>query len=184
MEGEGFGYVPPKYIPLWQSELQQRDVDDDRMPESAAPQWTSGICACCDDIHSCCIGVICPCYLFGKNAEYLGSGTLVGSCMTHCILWGLVNALCCLLTGGGALIGLPGGCFVACYACGYRRTLRAKYNLPDAPCGDLGTHLFCHVCAVCQEHREIRDRSQDDIKRAQVKAPSIQTMESSASPKK
>jgi hypothetical protein len=28
----------------------------------------------------------------------------------------------------GILLGLP-GCFVACYACGYRRVLREKYNL-------------------------------------------------------
>lgn len=74
-----------------------------------------------------CIGLVCPCFLFGKNAEFLGSGTWMGSCMTHFILWGLVNGLCCLLTDG-ILLGLPGS-FVACYACGYRRALRTKYNL-------------------------------------------------------
>lgn len=73
------------------------------------------------------IGLLCPCYLFGKNAEFLGSGTLAGSCLTHFILWGLVNTFCCMLTDG-ILLGLP-GCFVACYACGYHRTLRSKYNL-------------------------------------------------------
>lgn len=74
-----------------------------------------------------CIGIICPCFLFGKNAETLGSGTLMGSCMTHFILWALVNTVCCLLTEG-ILLGLP-GCFIACYACGYRRELRLRYNL-------------------------------------------------------
>lgn len=74
-----------------------------------------------------CIGLFCPCYLFGKNAEFLGSGTLMGSCTTHFILWVLVNTVCCLLTDG-IFLGIP-GCFVACYACGYRRTLRSKYNL-------------------------------------------------------
>ena len=29
----------------------------------------------------------------------------------------------------------------------------------DAPCGDFMTHLCCHICANCQEHREIRERS-------------------------
>ena len=74
-----------------------------------------------------CIGFFCPCFLFAKNAEFLGSGTLVGSCMTHLIFWALVNTVCCFLSDG-ILLGLP-GCFVACYACGYRRALRSKYNI-------------------------------------------------------
>lgn len=80
--------------------------------------------------HFCsgCIGLFCPCFLFGKNAEFLGSGTLVGSCMTHLIMYALFYTVCCPLTEG-FLLGLP-GCFVSCYACGYRRALRSKYNLP------------------------------------------------------
>lgn len=74
-----------------------------------------------------CVGLFCPCFLFGKNAEFLGSGTLVGSCMGHFVLLALFNALCCLLTEG-ILLPLP-GCFVACYSCGYRSALRSKYNL-------------------------------------------------------
>lgn len=74
-----------------------------------------------------CIGLFCPCFLFGKNAEFLGSGTLTGSCATHFVLWALFNSLCCLLTDG-LFFGFP-GCFVACYACGYRQALRSKYNL-------------------------------------------------------
>lgn len=86
-----------------------------------------------------CMGLVCPCFLFGKNAEFLGSGTLVGSCMTHFVLWGLVNGLCCLLTDG-ILLGLPGS-LVACYACGYRRALRTKYNLQVS-----NWPLGCHYC--------------------------------------
>lgn len=74
-----------------------------------------------------CIGLFFPCFLFGKNAEFLGSGTLVGSCITHFILWAFVNTLCCVLSQG-CLLALP-GCFVSCYACGYRKTLRSRYNL-------------------------------------------------------
>ncbi|MBA0697272.1 hypothetical protein Goari_020818, partial [Gossypium aridum] len=114
---------------------------------------------------------------------FLGSGTLVGSCITHFILWALVNTLCCVLTQGFYL-ALPGfGCFISCYACGYRRALRSRYDLQEAPCGDFATHFFCHLCAICQEYREIRERAEDpkppDLNLAVVTAPDVQTMESS-----
>lgn len=133
--------------------------------------------------HQGCIGCLCPCYLFGKNAEFLGSGTFMGSCVTHFILWSLVNTACCLLTDG-LFLGLP-GCLVSCYACGYRNTLRSKYNLPEAPCGDFVSHFCCHLCAICQEYREIRERAGDseatDMKLAVVTAPPVQTMQSDSS---
>lgn len=193
------GYVPPPYLPLGQSDSVVEDFDsslasnenvngtqdstsaDPRRPiaQQDPTQWSSGICACCDDMQSCCIGTLCPCYLFGKNAEFLGSGTLAGSCMTHFILWGLFNSLCCMFTGG-ILTVIPGAT-VACYACGYRKALRTKYNIQEAPCGDLTTHAFCHLCANCQEYREIRERSDGSVSVLEfpaVTAPPAQTMES------
>ncbi|GJN06251.1 hypothetical protein PR202_ga23960 [Eleusine coracana subsp. coracana] len=132
-----------------------------------------------------CIGATCPCFLFGKNAQFLGSGTLAGSCTTHCMLWGLLTSFCCVFTGG-LVLAVPGSA-VACYACGYRSALRAKYNLPlfiqkyclqEAPCGDLTTHLFCHLCAICQEYREIRERTGNSISSApNVTPPPVQTMD-------
>ncbi|KAK1404561.1 protein PLANT CADMIUM RESISTANCE 10 [Heracleum sosnowskyi] len=178
-------YMPPPYIPLDQSDPEveitpSNNGDPLRDHVSNGPaQWSSGICACCDDMPSCCVGLICPCFLFGKNAEFLGSGTVSGSCMTHLILWSLVNTVCCLLTEG-VLLGLP-GCLIACYACGYRRELRTKYNLQEAPCGDFVTHFFCHLCALCQEYREIRERTGNnyspDLTIVEVTAPPVQTME-------
>jgi len=123
-----------------------------------------------------CIGATCPCFLFGKNAQFLGSGTLAGSCTMHCMLWGLLTSLCCVFTGG-LVLAVPGSA-VACYACGYRSALRTKYNLPEAPCGDLTTHLFCHLCAICQEYREIRERTGSSSSSApNVTPPPVQTMD-------
>ncbi|KAH1223227.1 Protein PLANT CADMIUM RESISTANCE 10 [Glycine max] len=224
------GYVPPAYIPLGPSDSEAVDVSllqrsSTNGSNQMQAQWSSGICACCDDMQSC-IGCLCPCFLFGKNADFLGSGTFLGSCVTHFILWSVVNTACCLLTDG-LFWGLP-GCLVSCYACGYRKALRSKYNLPvmllqlcfaltlyskvkeqfldyeegrfllkcfwycetllnehspkEAPCGDFVTHFCCHPCAICQEYREIRERSGDceatDLKLAVVTAPPIQTMHS------
>ncbi|KAK1664123.1 hypothetical protein QYE76_052282 [Lolium multiflorum] len=182
MAGKG-SYVPPQYVPLY-----GLDTEEDRVPaveENIAArhqlsrdptQWSSGICACFDDPQSCCIGAACPCFLFGKNAQFLGSGTLAGSCTTHCMLWGLLTSFCCLCTGG-LVLAVPGSA-VACYACGYRQALRTKYNLPEAPCGDLTTHLFCHLCAICQEYREIRERTDSNNSSApDVTPPPVQTMD-------
>lgn len=56
------GYVPPAYIPLGQSDLEPHtvhpgeDVSVLRQPSSDLPvQWSSGICACCDDMPSCMV---------------------------------------------------------------------------------------------------------------------------------
>ncbi|XP_068660366.1 protein PLANT CADMIUM RESISTANCE 10 isoform X1 [Aristolochia californica] len=134
MKGQS-GYTPPRYIPLDQTDLERETVprstvSSHQQVSHDPTQWSSGICACCDDMQSCCIGLFCPCVLFGKNAEFLGAESWTGPCMTHFILWGLVNGLCCMLTDG-LLLGIPGS-VVACYACGYRKSLRAKYNLQQA----------------------------------------------------
>lgn len=136
-------------------------------------RWSSGICACCDDMNSCCLGLWCPCVLFGRNVELLEGRQWTGPCLMHILLWGIATGIGCSLTHG-TMLGLLGSC-VPCYACGYRKMLRAKYDLEDAPCGDFLTHLCCHQCALCQEYREICDKSTRNA--FSVIAPSQQTME-------
>ena len=69
MKGQGDGYVPPLYVPLGQSDAAIEDFDsaassgnenrDGDAPSSRRvvaqdpTQWSSGICACCDDMQSC-----------------------------------------------------------------------------------------------------------------------------------
>ncbi|KAF9615619.1 hypothetical protein IFM89_024715 [Coptis chinensis] len=43
----------------------------------------------------------------------------------------------------------------------YRRKLRKKYNLVEAPYGDCFSHLFCPCCSLCQEFRELQSRGDD-----------------------
>ncbi|KAL6337528.1 hypothetical protein AAG906_037121 [Vitis piasezkii] len=150
------------------------DLPVHRHTSDSPSQWSSGICACCDDMQSCMplsallYRFLLPLLSVCEECRILGSGTLAGSCMTHLIFWALVNTVCCLLSDG-TLLGLP-GCFVACYAC-------------EAPCGDFTTHFFCHLCAICQEYREIRERSgpeTPDLRLSVVTAPPVQTMETAS----
>ena len=55
------GYVPPAYIPLGQSDSEAVNISSqhgEQHPSSNGSsqmqnQWSSGICACCDDMQSC-----------------------------------------------------------------------------------------------------------------------------------
>ncbi|KAJ4782576.1 Plant cadmium resistance protein [Rhynchospora pubera] len=177
---EKSAYVPPKYIPINSSDAGtiMGSVDEGLQASTGVlNQWSSGVCACFDDPQSCCLGTLCPCVLYGKNAEFLGSGTASGSCTTHCLLWGLLAGVSCILTGGVLLVLMP-GCTIACCASQHRRALREKYNLPEQPCNDYCTHLCCHMCALCQENREIRRRpAHSGSLIPAVSPPEVQTMQ-------
>ncbi|KAJ7514396.1 hypothetical protein O6H91_23G043300 [Diphasiastrum complanatum] len=182
------GYIPPGYVPAPQFDPEDEsslefipkqpteEVNSSQRPPSQQiyqqERWTSGICACFDDVPSCCLGCCCPCVLFGKNVEMLDGQSWFGPCVIHFLLWGVITGICCSLTEGTGF-GLLASC-VSCYACGYRKRLRTKYNLEEAPCGDFCTHFCCHVCAICQEYRELRERSTE---LGLVAPPSIQTMD-------
>lgn len=59
-------YVPPRYIPLGQSDAEAETVENSeeavvkRNISAGSTQWTSGICACFDDMQSCMILTFCP----------------------------------------------------------------------------------------------------------------------------
>lgn len=54
MKNQG-GYVPPAYIPLGQSDSETMSVSPlhHRNSSNGSNQWSSGICACFDDMQSC-----------------------------------------------------------------------------------------------------------------------------------
>ena len=94
--------------------------------------WKNGICGCFGDFSTCIITYFCPCYTFGKNAEAVGDS---------CIL--------CALT----MFCFPIDLFTRTSV---RGKIRQKQGIEGGCFGDFLCHLFCGLCALCQEAQEIR----------------------------
>jgi len=99
-----------------------------------------GLFGCFADCDNCCITCFCPCVTYAENGVMLRGGD-TSSCCAECCLYFCVETRARLL---GKI----------------RRTdIRHKYNLPPKPCNDCCVHFFCHYCALCEEHRELRIRA-------------------------
>ncbi|KAL9263635.1 Cell number regulator 8-like protein [Drosera capensis] len=143
--------------------------------------WDSGIGNCMGrrdefygtDLEVCVLGTLAPCVLHGSNVERLES--VPGSFANHCMSYAALYMI------GNFLYGW--NCLAPWLSYRNRSALRRRFNLEgnfesfarthgccegildddvrreqwEAAC-DLGTHIFCHTCALCQEGREIRRR--------------------------
>ncbi|CAI5502794.1 unnamed protein product, partial [Closterium sp. Naga37s-1] len=90
-----------------------------------------------------CLVLWCPCVAIGRVANIVDAGK--NEAGEICIFWCITEWLLC-------------GCIVSRE---YRETLRARYDLPEKPCGDLWMHWCCVLCAVSQEYRELKSRGWD-----------------------
>uniref|UniRef100_A0A7N0UTW1 PLAC8 family protein n=1 Tax=Kalanchoe fedtschenkoi TaxID=63787 RepID=A0A7N0UTW1_KALFE len=149
----------------------------------ARAQWDSGLFSCIgrndhfcsSDLEVCLLGSIAPCVLYGSNAERLGAGSTPGTFANHCLPYTGLYFL------GNSLFGW--NCFAPWFSYRGRSIMRRMFNLEGSCealnrsfgcCGscvkdelqredcesasDLATHVFCHICALCQEGRELRRR--------------------------
>ncbi|KAJ3695884.1 hypothetical protein LUZ60_001261 [Juncus effusus] len=110
---------------------------------SRLTNWSTRLCHCMDDPGNCLITCICPCITFGQVADIIDKG----SC--SCVFSGAVYGLLCTM-------GL--GCL---YSCFYRSKMRSQYDLDEGPLPDCLVHFCCEYCALCQEHRELKNRGFD-----------------------
>ncbi|XP_039008719.1 cell number regulator 6-like [Hibiscus syriacus] len=163
------------------------------LPESYVPladeDWTTGIFGCLQDTQSCRMGMFCPCVLFGQNVETLREDvTRNDACMCHalCVEGGMAAAAATLLFHGID----PQTSFLICetllfawWLCGiynglFRQSLQKKYHLKNSPCDPCLVHCFLHWCALCQEHREMRNHVNDNTETpiTVIKPPPVQEM--------
>ncbi|TKW03892.1 hypothetical protein SEVIR_7G072900v4 [Setaria viridis] len=133
--------------------------------------WATGIFGCAEDPQSCWTGLLCPCVLFGRNAEALDGIPWTRRCACHAVCVGGGTALA-ILTLTGVLNGVLDphlsyligegllSCWIISCAClsSPRENLQKKYHLKDSPCNPWLVHGTLHCCAICQEHRERKGR--------------------------
>ncbi|KAL5742895.1 hypothetical protein ACOSP7_029627 [Xanthoceras sorbifolium] len=150
-------------------------------PMGQRTQWDSSLCACLgrndefcsSDLEVCLLGSMAPCVLYGSNVERLGSAP--GTFANHCVPYTGLYLI------GQAFFGW--NCLAPWFSYSSRTAIRRKFNLEGScealhrSCGccgscvedelqrescesafDFTTHVFCHVCALCQEGRELRRR--------------------------
>ncbi|KAJ8900363.1 hypothetical protein K2173_025003 [Erythroxylum novogranatense] len=169
------------------------------LPESYEPpadeEWTTGLCGCLEDLDSCWTGLVCPCVLFGQNVEAMRDDiSWTNACVCHalCVEGGMAVAV--TAAAATALFhGIdPKTSFLICEAlffcwwmCGiytglFRQSLQKKYHLKDSPCDPCLVHCCVHWCALCQEHREMKNHLSDnvDVQITVVNPPPTQQMKS------
>ncbi|CAN0921809.1 Cell number regulator 6 [Linum grandiflorum] len=167
------------------------------LPDSYEPpadeDWATSICACTEDFESCRTGFFCPCVLFGRNVETLREDIpWNNACMCHaiCVEGGMAMAAATVLFGGIDIrtsFLICEGLFFAWWMCGiytglFRQSLQKKYHLKDSPCDPCLVHCCMHWCALCQEHREMRNHLSDQASLLQmtvINPPSVQQMTTS-----
>ncbi|KAL5711938.1 hypothetical protein ACHQM5_014159 [Ranunculus cassubicifolius] len=108
------------------------------------PKWSTGLCE--PEGIVCCITCCLPCITFGQIAEVLDEGK--SSCVGCGLLYGVLITCSC-------------HCLLSML---YREMLRRKYGLPAEPCNDCCVHCCCELCALCQEHNELKARGLDPSK--------------------
>ncbi|XP_064181659.1 cornifelin homolog isoform X3 [Anguilla rostrata] len=98
-------------------------------------QWSTGICDCCDDLSSCCLGLWCfPCLACKTTSEF-----------GECACLPLVDTLSpCVPPVSFAM----------------RAGVRNRYGIQGDMCSDCLYAAFCNVCSWCQIAREIKRRKQ------------------------
>lgn len=90
-----------------------------------------------------------PCWVWSNSNNLLN---LLVDKFVACGVTGALCTLICCVT-----------CSPCCFTCFYRSKMRKQYMLHKKPCCDCLVHCCCMYCALCQEHRELRNRGFDMI---------------------
>ncbi|CAA7400863.1 unnamed protein product [Spirodela intermedia] len=121
--------------------------------------WSTGLCSCFDDVGLCFLTWCCPCVTFGRIAEIVDRGSTCDPMIEVVVsLLRPTNWSACGTSGATyAILRYMTGC--SCLLGSYYRTrLRRDYSLQKGTCPNFVVHCCCELCALCQEHRELKNR--------------------------
>merc|ERR1719158_1942098 len=110
--------------------------------------FSTGLCACFEDMDSCCMTFWCPCVQQARNQH--GVQGLRGRNDFVCISPLVASLLC------GSCVG---GCLSAYFEFNQRRALRQYhgYDQEETQCRDALIAGCCGACSTCQLAREIKN---------------------------
>ncbi|GAA5884314.1 hypothetical protein JCM6882_002223 [Rhodosporidiobolus microsporus] len=141
--------APPTYQqPIAQAPMMVGGAPPQIVGQNGQPkEWSTGLCACKDDVGGFCLACWCPCITYGQYKQRLDS---------------LKEGRA--LAKGQAECGTPGWlwCAVNCFSgCGFifdflaREEIRKRYNIKEGSAGAFFKTCCCVPCAQRQHHREL-----------------------------
>ncbi|XP_078614297.1 placenta-specific gene 8 protein-like [Branchiostoma floridae x Branchiostoma japonicum] len=104
-------------------------------------QWSSGLCACCDDMGSCLAGTFCFSCFLCHLADKMGESCCLPVCYAHT-----------------AMVAM-------------RTKIRIQNNITGDINNDIWTTCCCPMCAACQMSREVDFVNSINAHRAAMNAP-------------
>ncbi|KAK2839147.1 hypothetical protein FQN49_006429 [Arthroderma sp. PD_2] len=112
--------------------------------------WTNGLCEC-SDIGVCCLGLWCPCILYGRTQHRLSRKSKRQD-PTNMLGYETCNASC-------TAMALLCGCQWLLATIQHTRTRRA-YGIPGGIMSDCVRASCCTCCTLIQDEREIKAREE------------------------
>lgn len=120
--------------------------------------WSTGLCECAD-IGTCCLGLTCPCILYGRT-QYRLLRKSRGEDPTNLLGYESCNGSCTALA-------LLCGCQWILATIQHTRTRKA-YDIDGNVCSDCVRATCCMCCTFIRNEREIKRREESRAYSAQV----------------
>lgn len=115
-------------------------------------EWGHSLFACAPDADTCCLGMVCPCIVYGRTAYRLGRRDGKSGDPTDMLGFESCNAACGIM----ALLGCV-GCLFPMVA---RTRIRHAYKIEGGVGGDCLAAWCCCCCVAVQNEREVKEREE------------------------
>ncbi|KAL2815189.1 PLAC8 family-domain-containing protein [Aspergillus granulosus] len=125
--------------------------------------WTHGLCDC-SSIGTCCLGLVCPCILYGKTQHRLSKISRKED-PTNMLGYETCNGSC-------TAMALLCGCQWLLAAIQHARIRRA-YAIQGSIASDCVRATCCTCCTLIQDEKEIRKREEERAKAARASGAAL-----------